>query len=89
MQQGVNRSQRFRRAHGEDLKAGPSRLSEAAASRQQKHEFKNRQTRGSEPKEDPRVSGSKVANIANAPGAGFNVYTEKSGGRAGGRGKRV
>lgn len=44
--------------------------------------------RGAEPMEDPGATGSKVANAAHAPHAGFKVYTEKEGGRAGMKGKR-
>lgn len=88
----MRKSERQKKAEGEDLGGSQMRRrfeEVEQAAREAKQAAASASRRGGAPQPDARVSGSKVANPGSASDAGFKVYTEKAGGRAGGRGKRV
>ena len=79
---------RLHKGQGEDLGGTTIRSRFDAMEQARSVEFQKSVRRGSEPKADPGISGSKVANPRHSVGAGFEVYNEKFGGRKGTRGKR-
>ncbi len=83
-------SRRLQRGEGKDMGGTQirSRFEELERASLEAKQAAAGRPRGSAPSPDPGARGSKIANVMHASDAGFEVYTEAPGGRAGTRGKR-